>query len=184
MHEEWIDILTRTGEPTSKSCSKQDAHQNGYFHGTVHIWFYTKKGEVLLQLRNAKKINFPSLWDVSVAGHISKGETEIQAAIREVKEEIGTNISENDLQKIGVHKSMHTHKTDYIDNEFNSIFISELTTPTKHLTLQEEEVTNVKLIDLPDFEKELKSKKTSHLYVPHGETYYHHVFSEIRKVLL
>ena len=100
--EEYIDILTKEGNPTGESAPKSKIHQKGYYHNTAHIWFYTKSGEILLAQRAASKTICPLLWDVSVAGHIDAGETVEVAAIRETKEEIGLDISENDLIKIGV----------------------------------------------------------------------------------
>ena len=52
---EYIDIVTKEGKPTGKSELKSIIHQEGYYHHTAHIWFYNKKGEVLLSQRSAKK---------------------------------------------------------------------------------------------------------------------------------
>ena len=44
MEEEYLDILDDLGNSTGKSCLKSEAHKKGYFHPTVHVWFYTKHG--------------------------------------------------------------------------------------------------------------------------------------------
>jgi 8-oxo-dGTP pyrophosphatase MutT (NUDIX family) len=36
--------------------------------------------------------NWPNLWDVSVAGHISAGEGPVEAALREAQEELGVTL--------------------------------------------------------------------------------------------
>ena len=97
--EEYIDIVTKSGKPTGKSATKTEIHKKGWYHNTVHIWLYTSKGEILLQQRAASKAICPLLWDVSVAGHIDAGETIESGAIREIKEEIGLKIQEDDLEK-------------------------------------------------------------------------------------
>ena len=52
------------------------------------IYGFTQlNGEILLQQRSHKKIIHPLLWDVSTAGHIDAGESFLEAALRETKEE-------------------------------------------------------------------------------------------------
>ncbi|MEP3384912.1 MAG: NUDIX domain-containing protein, partial [Flavobacteriaceae bacterium] len=99
--DELIDILDENGNHVGKTCLKSEAHLKGLFHPTVHIWFYTKDGGILFQKRGKDKKTFPLLWDVSVAGHIGAGEPIIEAAIREVEEEIGLKVLASDLDKIG-----------------------------------------------------------------------------------
>ena len=86
---EFVDIWDDEGSPTGEKCTKQFAHKKGLFHPTVHVWFYTSEHSILMQKRGSKKQTYPNFWDVSVAGHISSGETIHQGAIREIKEEIG-----------------------------------------------------------------------------------------------
>ena len=87
--DELVDILTDTGELTGQKCLKSEAHQKGLYHQSVHVWFYTVEGKVLLQKRASVKKVFPNKWDVSVAGHIGAGEGIIETAMRETEEEIG-----------------------------------------------------------------------------------------------
>ena len=87
--EEYLDILDSFGNATGKTVLKSEAHKQGWFHNTAHVWFYTNDCEILLSQRAASKSIFPLLWDVSVAGHIDAGESIINGAIRETEEEIG-----------------------------------------------------------------------------------------------
>ena len=98
MQDELIDIVTKSGDPTGQSALKSKIHSKGFYHNTVHIWFYTRDGEILLQQRAATKAIYPLLWDVSVAGHIDAGETIKDGAIREIKEEIGLTISKKKIK--------------------------------------------------------------------------------------
>ncbi|MEX0314176.1 MAG: hydrolase, partial [Allomuricauda sp.] len=68
--DELVDILDDNGNPTGRTCLKSEAHRKGLFHPTIHVWFYTSEGQILFQKRADNKDTFPSLWDVSVAGHI------------------------------------------------------------------------------------------------------------------
>lgn len=171
MTEEWVDILDKEGNYTGKSCPKNEAHKKGLFHPTVHVWFYTDKNELLFQLRSPNKINYPNLLDVSVAGHVKAGETPIKAAIRETKEELGLTIYQNDLEPIGIHKSMVTHRNDYIDNEFNHIFLCLLKQDINSLVLQQEEVVSIKLFPIEQL------KNLTHEFVLYSDTYLQIIFN-------
>ena len=65
--DELIDILTPEGKPTGRTALKSEAHKNGWFHTTVHIWFFTSDEKILLQKRAMSKKVFPGL-DKSQAG--------------------------------------------------------------------------------------------------------------------
>jgi len=95
--DEFVDVLTEEGEQTGEICYKTKAHQLGLWHASAQVWFVTSDNEVLLQKRALNKDTYPGLWDISVAGHLSAGDTPKQAAVREIKEEIGLQIEESQL---------------------------------------------------------------------------------------
>ena len=73
------------------------------------------KKELLLQKRSATKKSHPNCWDISGAGHIRAGESVIEGAIRELKEELGIEANENDLRFIDIVKSTKILKTKNLD---------------------------------------------------------------------
>lgn len=178
--DELIDILDSEGNFTGNTALKSEAHKNGLFHQTVHIWCYTAEGKILLQQRGKRKDTHPLLWDVSVAGHIGAGETVETAAIREVEEEIGLSISKNDFQKIGVFPSFFEHDNKLIDNEFHHTFLCELKTPITGLQKQESEVEALKLISIQQFKEELEDLELRKRYVPHDMDYYVRIIDSIK----
>jgi len=178
--DEWIDVLDIEGNRTGKTCQKSVVHKKGLYHATVHIWFYTRKGKILLQQRAASKAIYPLLWDVSVAGHVNAGESLLTGAIREVKEEIGLIILENDLKKIGVVKSFKSYNSGIIDNEFHNIFISELKEDIENLTLQKEEVEALKIVSTFAFEELLEGSKHNSHFVSSNKEYYVFVLNKIK----
>ncbi|GAA4952458.1 NUDIX domain-containing protein [Algibacter agarivorans] len=181
---EYIDIVTKEGKQTGKSELKSIIHQKGYYHHTSHIWFFTPNREILLAQRSVKKIICPLMWDVSVAGHIDAGETPKQAAIREIEEEIGLSITENDLQKIGVFECFQTYENGIQDNEFHNTFITELKVSISELKPQEEEVEALKLITFEEFETLVINinNKNNH-FVPSNKAYYELVLQAIKKTV-
>ena len=68
--------------------------------GNAHIWFWKKDSqgqiEVMLQKRGPIKKR-PGWYHISVGGHINVGETALQAAVREAKEEMGYAINPENL---------------------------------------------------------------------------------------
>lgn len=182
MIDELIDMLN-DDLTVIKTCLKSDAHKNGWFHASVHIWFYTDDGQLLLQKRSPDKIAFPDLWDISVAGHISAGEDAITSALRETEEEIGLTISESDLLMIGDFKEKHQHRSDFIDNEIYHIYIGKLLVDLNQLKIQEEELTALKLISIEDFKKALSKPDSGKFYVPHYPAYYDFVLKKIQNQL-
>jgi isopentenyldiphosphate isomerase len=181
--EEWVDLLDTKGNYTGQKILKSEAHQKGLFHPTVHIWFYTDSAKVLLQQRAQIKKTFPLFWDVSVAGHVGAGETILAGAVREIKEEISIEVSENDLKPIGVFKSVQEHHSGLLDCEFHHTFICLLKQPVASLRKQEEEVAALVLKPIDTWEKDLFSKSPSLQYVPHTTKYYTEVISALRSAL-
>ncbi|WP_044397351.1 NUDIX domain-containing protein [Lacinutrix sp. Hel_I_90] len=183
MQNERIDIVTKAGQPTGKSAPKSEIHGKGHYHNTVHIWFFTATGEILLQQRAASKIIYPLLWDVSVAGHIEAGETLKSGAIREIEEEIGLSILETDLHKIGVFECFQTYPNGIIDNEFHNTYITELKVDISQLILQTEEVEALKLVSIETFKDLLKHSETNGHFVTSNSKYYEFVLASIQKII-
>ncbi|NRD21400.1 NUDIX domain-containing protein [Winogradskyella eckloniae] len=180
--EEILDIVDKNGKPTGKTALKSVAHANGLYHNTIHLWLYTSTGEILLQQRSHKKIIYPLLWDVSVAGHIDAGETFIEAAIRETQEEIGLHLKPTDFKQIGVflHETSYANNTIQ-DNEFHQVFMAKLQIDLQDLTLQEEEVEAVKLVSFSEFDSLLKHSKTNSHFVTSNTPYYKFILNAIKE---
>ena len=174
--DELIDILTPEGKPTGKTALKSEAHKNGWFHATVHIWFFTLDKKILLQKRALTKKVFPGIWDISVAGHIGAGEAILEGAKREVLEEIGLDLTDTELVKIGTRVHQVKHANGIQDNEHHHVFIAELTVPLSSLTMQQEEVAGLELWDL----KVLKeTKNLENVLLPRFHKYYVSVYEKI-----
>lgn len=102
MKEEYFDVYTRDGKYLGKK-SKSFCHGKnpGVYHKPVWIWIINNKNEVLIQKRSAQKKQSPNLWDMPSAGHVVAGESIIEGAIRETKEELGINTKQSDYEYVG-----------------------------------------------------------------------------------
>jgi len=178
--DELIDILDEQGNYTGKSCLKSEAHAKGLFHATVHIWLFTSDRKILLQKRALSKKVFPGLWDISVAGHIGAGENIIEAAIREIEEEISCTISKEKLYKIGTRKHQVSHPNGIQDNEFHHVFIAELTIPVSSLKIDPNEVDDVDLFPL---ETLTNTQNLENVLLPRFHDYYCKVYDKINDFL-
>ncbi|WP_109298740.1 NUDIX domain-containing protein [Aquimarina sp. AU474] len=183
MPDELIDILDHTGNPTGEVRLKSDVHRLGLLHASVHIWFYTKKGELLIQKRAEDKDTYPNLWDVSVAGHIAAGETPKNSALREITEEIGLTINIEDLLFIGTYLAKKIPTPFILDNEIHHIYMTPLKVPLTSLQLQQEEVADITLIKIDELIKALSNHNKAKKYVPHDKKYFEMILKEIENRL-
>lgn len=68
---------------------RHEIHEKGMIHRAVHVVLIDVRGMILLQKRSLIKDRFPGWWDISVGGHVNPGETYLEAAVREIHEEMG-----------------------------------------------------------------------------------------------
>lgn len=155
----------------------------GWFHPTAHVWLYTNNGKVLLQKRAAEKDTFPGLWDVSVAGHVHAGETPMEAALREVKEELDMELDSGSLHFLGRFKSEHSHPGGILDREFNYCYLCELNLPIEDIRPEPKEVSALELRSLLQFAEEVWGLALPQRYVPHSREYYGAVIKGLKSRL-
>ena len=86
------DLYDKNGKLTGKDHIRGEKVPDGYFHLVVHVWIKNSKGEYLIAQRAADRPTFPLMWEC-VGGSVTKGENGLQGAVREVKEEVGIDLS-------------------------------------------------------------------------------------------
>src|SRR3989344_1855395 len=119
---EYLDIYDEKGNSLGIKKPRKEVHDKGLWHKVVHVWIVNKMGELLIQKRSPLKDNYPDMWDVSCAGHVSAGDSDLASAQKEVGEELGLKTKPEDFVQIGVEKRMTTRK-GYINNEITLIYI-------------------------------------------------------------
>lgn len=73
-------------------------HVNNLRHRAIHIVLRNSEGRIFLQRRSRWKDMNPDLWDSSAAGHVDAGEDYMEAAHRELREELGVDCA---LERVG-----------------------------------------------------------------------------------
>lgn len=176
MADKLINIYNENNKPLNLEKMKSEAHKNGLWHRASHIWIYNSRGEILLQLRAKSKELYPNMWDISAAGHVSAGEEPIVSALREMEEEIGLSVKQEDLEFLEIRKVRAVHKK-IKNNEFYYVYLLKLDSDINKLTLQKEEVAKIQFLSISKIEEELK--KYPEKYVPHGN-YWFDVIKKVR----
>jgi isopentenyl-diphosphate delta-isomerase type 1 len=92
MNDEIFDVVNDSDEVTGRE-RRCEVHRLGLKHRAVHVLVFNSRGELFLQKRSMTKDTFPGAWDSSAAGHLDCGEDYDACAIRELREEIGLQIS-------------------------------------------------------------------------------------------
>ena len=90
----WIelwDILDEDGNKTGELVARGRPMKQDEYHLVVHVWIRNSKGQFLISKRTPNK-TFPNMWETT-GGSAIKGEDSLSAALREVREEIGINLS-------------------------------------------------------------------------------------------
>lgn len=151
---EYIDIFDENNNPIGKIKEKQQAHEDGNFHRTAHVWIINDKNELLLQKRSASKKSHPNCWDISGAGHIRAGESVTEGAIRELEEELGVETTEKDLNYIATIKSTKNPK----NMEFGYVYLLRCNKKIEDYIFEDDEVSEVKYVYFEDLEKMIEEK--------------------------
>jgi isopentenyldiphosphate isomerase len=93
MNEEIFDVVNEHDEVVGR-CPRSEVHRLGLMHRATHALVFNKRGQVFLQKRSMKKDRQPGLWDSSSSGHVDGGEDYDACVVRELREEIGLEVSQ------------------------------------------------------------------------------------------
>ena len=89
------DLYTENRERTGRTHIRGEEIPEGFYHLVVHVWIKNSKGEYLISQRSATRPTFPLMWEC-VGGSVLAGEDSLNAALREVKEEVGIDLAPHD----------------------------------------------------------------------------------------
>ena len=159
MQEEYFDILDEFGNKTGKIKSRSEVHRNGNFHKAVHIWIINDLREILLQRRCLTKDSDPNMLDISCAGHLTAGDTSIEGAIRELKEELNLDVKESDLEFIKTIKRCHVSNKTFIDNEYDDFYILRTDKSISDMKYQVEEISEIFFVPYKKFKEMIANKQ-------------------------
>lgn len=86
---EWFPIVLPSGLVVGRS-TREYCHSGAKpLHPVIHIHIIDRFSRIYLQKRSMRKDIQPGKWDTAVGGHVSYGESLLEAVFREASEELG-----------------------------------------------------------------------------------------------
>lgn len=131
------DLTGETWERGTKSPIPQ-----GKYHIIVSIWTLTPSGDILITRRHPDK-SFGGMWE-NTGGAVMSGETSLQAAYRELREETGLSPAKGDLIFLG-----DVWHPGYIVDAY--MYTTDI--DVDKLTLQEDEVIEARITNAEEIDR-------------------------------
>ena len=135
------DLYTKDREKTNRTMIRGEQRPDGYYRIVVHICIFNDKGEMLIQQRQPFKKGWSNMWDISVGGSAVAGDTSQTAAERELREELGIEMS---------FERIMPSLTINFEDGFDDIYVVEKNVEIADLKLQYEEVQTAKWAGLDE----------------------------------
>ena len=144
---ELFDIYDFDRNKTGETMERGTPVPKGFYRMVVHVCIFNSEGKMLIQRRQPFKRSWSGMWDLTVGGSSVAGDTSLTAAIRETSEEIGVKLAPEELKRV------LTIQTECI---FDDIYVVKKDLDETALTLQYEEVEQVKWADIAEIKSIIK----------------------------
>lgn len=101
--------------------------------------------EVLWQRRSDKIDRYPGDYDISAGGHVNLGESFVEAAVRETREEIGAEIDASELRLVT--------ERGFNKNRFAWVYAVDWTNKPEDFHFNDKEVSEIKWVPFDETEE-------------------------------
>ena len=146
---EYWDVYDKKGKWKRRVIKKGERLKNNEYHIIAEGWILRDDGNFIIQRRALDKKSFSGMWYCSAGGSVISRETPKEGMVREFKEELGIDISEDELSL----KRIITER-----NTIFYIYLVRKNISLDEITLQEEEVMDVDLADPSKIKKMVVDK--------------------------
>lgn len=140
---EKVEIVDVQGNFTGQILDIEEAHAQSLLHPAVIVVIVNNQKQVLLGKRSNNEEIDGGKWGL-IGGHVSAGETQKHALSREIKEEIGLDIAEDELMLLPY------QEVNFEPNNAHVIYFYYLKTNLKaeDCVVEKNEISNVKWFDI------------------------------------
>ena len=155
---ELLPLVTPDGKVTG-SATRGECHGGSkLLHPVVHLHVFNSNGQLYLQLRPKWKDIQPGKWDTAVGGHVDYGEETEDALRREVREELGL---EDFNPNIEMRYVFECERECELVNVFATVYDGEITPSEetdggRFFDVEEIKMLSGKGLFTPNFESEFK----------------------------
>jgi 8-oxo-dGTP diphosphatase len=143
---EKVDLYNSRRELTGETSERNNVPE-GRYRLSVHVWIRNEENNILIQQRSSDRKIFPNMW-TNTGGAVSSGQTSLETAIRELKEELDVNVNTEKLELVCSYK----RKTDFVD-----VWLLNDNLEIEDMKFQKEEVQNVKWVSPGQFDEMIKT---------------------------
>ena len=129
------DLYDKNRKLTEDTMVRGDEMKPDTYHLVIHVVIFNSENQMLIQKRKHDKASNPNMWDISVGGSVTAGETSQFGAMRETEEELGLQID--------LHNQL-PHLSITFERGYDDIYIVNREADIRKLAVPNDEVSDVK----------------------------------------
>ena len=146
---EYLDVYNKekklVGKIIERHQSREDLNEGEYFL-FEQAWVLNLNNEILLTQRAPNK-KYAGMWEPT-SGHVMSGETSLDGIKRELNEELGININDEEIKLV----------KSFIDKKsIKEVWLIRKDIKIEELKFIDSEVSDAKYVSLSEFEKMLEN---------------------------
>ncbi|HWA51784.1 MAG TPA: NUDIX domain-containing protein [Patescibacteria group bacterium] len=167
-NQELLYVVDEFDTP-QKPQPRKKVFKDGLWRRTVHVWILNNKNQILCQKRSMKKDISPGMWESYAGGHVGhEDENYFIGAARELSEETGLSVLPKDLDLVKIYKADKF-------KEYRGIFTFKWDGNIDDLKSEEDEVDEVKFININKVKKYLQEKDSNWCLPGYEEDIFSHI---------
>lgn len=146
--ERW-DLYDQNRHPLGRTAERDAPLEPGEYHLVAAVWTVDREGNILLTRRAPEKKFFPNKWENS-GGAVLAGESSLEGALRELREETGICAAKDEIALLGSCRE---------ENYFVDTYLVLKREAAPAVTLQPGETADAKWVSLETLDRMISAGK-------------------------